>query len=143
MNSSRLLVIAFGLLGAACARSPSPPDPSLDRRLPQRLTAADAWTQKTKMMGFLEDLQSVLSAARADDWDAVAEAGARLGDARRCVPSHDTRGIALMAADFRCRASQFGAAALAQSRDEVLRVAVDTLGACNGCHSAYRQVVVP
>lgn len=167
---TRVLVAALAILEAGCSgetkspeRASSSPTASpfsapaaaaaqaalarMDPRAPDVLTPAMAWQQKQRMMAFLAAVEQVIGGAAADDWEAVARAAETLGTSPQTKQSCDHRpsnldSISAMALEFRCRADGIGVAARAHKPASVLRATADTLGACNGCHAAFRQNVV-
>jgi hypothetical protein len=142
--------IVCAILAGGCSRAA--PDlhrelERLDMRAPEMLTPEAAWQQKQKMMGFLTEIQQVTEGPAVEDWDAVMRAAATLGTSpeTRLTCSDRPRGvdaIGAMAIDFRCRADEITAAAQAHDRGAVLRATAKTLGACNGCHVAFREQLV-
>ena len=106
-----------------------------------------AWHQKQNMMEHLVAIQRIVDASAKEDWAAVAEASAMIESSAQMQQMCEHMGAGApgfteLALDFHTRADAIGVAAKAEDAKGVLEATSNTLAACTGCHSAYRQEVV-
>jgi len=106
-----------------------------------------AMHQKHNMLAHLVSVQRITEALAAEDWDAVAAAGAELGTSPEMQMQCDqlgrgAPGFTELGLDFHRRADAIAEVARAHDGPEVLRALARTLDACTSCHATYRQDVV-
>ncbi|MEL6547742.1 MAG: hypothetical protein AAFQ82_24165, partial [Myxococcota bacterium] len=120
---------------------------ALDSRRPVSLQPMMAWHQKQSMMDHLAVIQEVTDALSREDWSSIATASARIESSEEMARSCEhmgarADGFTALALDFHRRADGIGEAALRKDRVGVLTATADTLAACTGCHSQFRQELV-
>ena len=155
----RLLFTSTLALVAACqAAAPAQPaakaEPTPQEKLDEMDTRNEvpllpmmAHHQKQNMRGHLEDVQAVVAAVVADDFEAVEKAAGRLGFSEQmgAMCTHmgaGAPGFTEQALGFHHTADRIGDAARAKDRTGVLRELDATLRTCTACHAAWKQQVV-
>lgn len=119
----------------------------LDPRKPVPLIPMMAWHQKQNMQQHLQAIERIIAGAAAGDWGAVMVAARTIESSPEMQQmchhmGMGAEGFTTLALDFHKRADAIRPAAKAQDLKAVLAATANTLQACNGCHSAFRQDVV-
>jgi hypothetical protein len=120
---------------------------TLDLRTPLPLTAMMAEHQKRNMRDHLAAVQEVVAALAVDDMAATQKAAHRIGysDTMAQMCQHMAAaapGFTDMALAFHRTADTIADAAQRGDRKAATTALAITLGACVGCHAAYRQQIV-
>ncbi len=140
---------------ATAQGSATPPDgpgahaelAKLDSRRPVPLMPMMAWHQKQNMMEHLVAIQRITAGLAHDDWDEIDKASKLIGTSpkMKMMCEHmgaGAKGFTEQALEFHRRADGIALAAKKQDKTAVLKATSETLKACTGCHSAFRQDVV-
>jgi len=120
---------------------------SIDTRVPVPLLPMMANHQKENMREHLLAVQEIVGGVGAKDFDAIARAAAKLGYSEPMgqMCNHmgaGAPGFTEQALRFHHTADTISAAARGRDLPGVLTALNNTLAACTGCHSVFKQRVV-
>ncbi|MGK0359654.1 MAG: L-amino acid N-acyltransferase YncA [Bradymonadia bacterium] len=120
---------------------------ALDPRKPVALIPMMAWHQKQNMQQHLQAIERIIAGAAAGKWGAVMLAARTIESSPEMQQmchhmGKGAEGFTALALDFHKRADAIRPAAKKKDLKAVLAATANTLNACNGCHSAFRQDVV-
>jgi len=157
LNASVIICVAGCNRGPAPPPipNPAPPSPaspgamldSIDTRVPVPLLPMMANHQKENMREHLLAVQEIVGGVGAKDFDAIARAAAKLGYSEPMgqMCNHmgaGAPGFTEQALRFHHTADTISAAARGRDLPGVLTALNNTLAACTGCHSVFKQRVV-